>query len=168
MIRVEKIAESLYSESIKFAKNLSIPSQTFKEVMSIFSSLDGVRVVSKRPQKGAFEINGLMKEIQKGLRKCRKFESKYRVILQKPGSRERKRYLIEIRPNLSDLPATAKARFNNESATFEDGPYKGEEVVWSSRIPEEETPSLDTCSDDLLIIVPDMYRATFYGWKRRS
>jgi len=167
MIRIEKIAQDLYDEGKRFGKNLTVPSQIFRDVMSIFSSLDGVRVVSKRPQKGAFEINGLMNEIKKGIRRCKQFGPEYRINIQKPNSRERKRYLIEIRPNLSNLPERAKAKFNNENATFEDGPYSGEEVVWSSRLRQEEVPTIETCNDDLLIIEPDVYRSTFYGWKKK-
>jgi len=165
MIRIEKIAKSLYNDSIlRCAK----ASKMFNNVVSQFSSSNGVKVIKKRPHKGVFEVNGYMKEIKKCVSKCRKAVPDCIVVVTKPDSREKMRYMIEIKPNLNGLPERAKAKFNGDTATFTDGVYKGEEVVWSSRIPDEDIPSLDSCNDDLLIIVPDMHRSTFYGWKRRS
>jgi len=164
MIRIEKIAKTLCEEDMRLAK----ASKIFNDVVSQFSSLNNVKVIKKRPHKGIFEVNGYMRELKKGLSKCKRNIPTCEIVITKPNSKEKMRYMIEIKSNLKGLPDRAKAKFNSEIATFENGPYKGEEVIWSSRIPEEEKPSLESCNDDLLIIVPDMYRSTFYGWKRRN
>jgi len=164
MIRVEKIAKLLYNDSIRCAK----ASNLFNEVVSQFLSLKGVNVIKKRPHKGIFEVNGYMKELKKGISKCKKRIPSCNIVITKPNSREKMRYMIEIKSNLNGLPDKAKAKFDGDMVKFIDGPYKGEEVVWSSRIPDEDIPSLESCNDDLFIIVPDMHRSTFYGWKRRS
>jgi len=164
MLRIEKIAKSLYDDSARYAR----ASNMFNNVVSQFSSSNGVTVIKKRPHKGVFEVNGYMKEIKKCISKCKNSIPDCSVVVTKPNSNEKMRYMIEIKPNLNGLPERAKVKFNEDTATFADGIYKGEEVVWSSRIPDEDIPSLESCNDDHLIIVPDVHRSTFYGWKRRN
>ena len=50
---------------------------------------------------------------------------------------------------------------------FVDGPFKSEEVIWSSRADSDVIPDENEIGEDIFIVEPDRYRATFYGWKKK-
>lgn len=158
-----RIAKILIAE-----KEVVIPTSVFNDVVSEISSLEGVNILSKRRHRGCFEVNGLMKNIRRVVKKlCNKYKGKFHIDLDNHSAKERKRCLIVIRPILPSIPDKAKAKFDNGVPKFIDGPFKGEEVVWSSRIENDEVPFENELRQDVFIVEPDKYRATFYGWKRK-
>jgi hypothetical protein len=165
MVRAEKIAKKLFSEERSICAKRS---RVFNDVVSVFSSHDNVKVLKQRPHKGFFEVNGYKKDLNSCVAICKRKVPVCTVTIVQPQVRQKMRYIVEIKNNINDLPQRAKAKFEDDVAKFVDGPYKGEEVHWSSRIPESDVPNIETCTNDVMIVVPDMYRSTFYGWKRRS
>lgn len=157
-----RIATMLIAE-----KKVAIPKAVFDDVMSAFSSKEGVHITSQRRNRGCFEVNGLMREIRSiKNRLCTKYRGEFHIDLDN-SAKERKRCMVSIRSILPSIPDKAKAQFKNGSPKFVDGPYKGEEVVWSSRIENNDIPIENELSQDIFIVEPDRYRSTFYGWKRK-
>lgn len=161
--RFVRIAKQLMAE-----KKVVVPKSVFDDVISNLSSVDGINIVSKRPHRGCFEVNGLMKNIRKIVKRMRrKYKDKFKIDIDNKSANERKRCLVEIRPVLPSIPDRAKAQYQGDNARFIDGPYKGEEVIWSSRGDEDSIPDKNEMGDDIFIVEPDRYRATFYGWKKK-
>ena len=161
--RCVRIAKLLLAE-----KGVVIPRSVFDDIKSYITSKDGIYLVSQRPNHGSFEVNGYMKEIRKAVNSLqKKYKGKYEIIIDNKSAQERKRCLVVIRPILPNLPEKAKAKFENGVVHFVDGPFRGEEVIWSSRVDFSEIPSENDIKDDIFIVEPDKYRATFYGWKRK-
>lgn len=158
-----RIARLLVSE-----KGVVVPRSVFNDVVSQLTSKEGINLVSKRPNRGCFEVNGLMKDIRQSIKSIRnKYHGKFRIELDNKSANERKRCLIEIRPILPNIPDRAKAQYNKGVAQFVDGPFRGEEVIWSSRSDSESIPDENEIGEDIFIVEPDRYRATFYGWKKK-
>jgi len=63
------------------------------------------------------------------------------------------------------MPKKVKAQYKNGIAYHKDGPFKGEEVHWSTRIDQDTISRQNEVGDDIFLINPDLYRSTFYGWK---
>ena len=157
--RCIRIARNLMAE-----KDVVVPRTVFNDVMSQISSKEGVNVISKRPNRGQFEVNGLMNDIRKVVKSLsRKYNGKFKIELDNKSAAERKRCLITIRPVLPSLPERAKAKYKDGVAQFVDGTFRGEEVIWSSRNGSEGVQDESEIGEDIFIVEPDRYRATFYG-----
>ena len=158
-----RIARSLMAE-----KGVVVPHSVFNDVISHLTSKEGINLVSKRPNRGCFEVNGLMRDIRQSIKQIRKkYRGKFRIELDNKSANERKRCLIEIRPILPNIPDRAKAKYHQGVPQFVDGPFRGEEVIWSSRSDSDAIPDENEIGDDIFIVEPDRYRATFYGWKKK-
>ena len=163
MPKFMRIAKTLMSE-----KGVVVPRSVFIDVVSQITSKEGINLVSKRPNRGCFEVNGLMREIRQAIKQVRKkYRGKFRIELDNKSADERKRCLIEIRPILPNIPDRAKAQYHQGVAQFVDGPFRGEEVIWSSRSDSDIIPNENEIGEDIFIVEPDRYRATFYGWKKK-
>jgi len=150
------------------SKYLRVPKDVFEDVLSQISSIDGVAILCKNPNHGSFECNGLMNNIRRVIKKIqRQYDKQYRIEVHNASASQRKRCLIEIRPTLADIPEQAKVKFVDGEAIFQDGPFKGTMVNWTSRLDSDCLPNVDECGEDIFFVKPDIYRATFYGWKHK-
>jgi len=164
------LAMMLQEETIrKAAKYLKVPKDVFEDVMSQISSLNGVVIICKNPNHGTFECNGLMNDIRRAVKKLkRKYNKQYRIEVHNASATQKKRCLIEIRPMLSDIPVQAKVKFIDGEAVFQDGPFKGSQVNWTTRLDQDCLPNVEEIGEDVFFVKPDVYRSTFYGWKWKS
>lgn len=161
--RVVRVAQKLVKE-----KGVIVPHSVFNDVVSKVTSVENINLISKRPNRGCFEVNGLMSDIRKFVTPLiRKYQGKYNIILDNKSASENRRCLICIRPILPKIPERAKAKFEDGVPRFVDGPFRGEEVVWSSRVNFNEVPVENDIGEDVFVVEPDKYRSTFYGWKKK-
>jgi len=161
--RCIRIAKNLVAE-----KDVLVPRSVFQDIMSQVLSAEGVNLCSKRQNRGCFEVNGLMNNIRKAIKPiCRKYHGKFRIDIDNKSAPERKRCMIIIRPILPNIPERAKAKYDKGVPHFVDGPFRGEEVIWSSREDSDTVPDENEIGEDIFVVEPDRYRATFYGWKKK-
>jgi len=161
------IASIIYQESLITASEyLKIPKKVFDDVTSQISSLDGVNITLKNQRQGFFECNGLMRYIRRCVSKIQnKYKGLYRITVHNASASQKKRCIVEIRPLLSEMPNQVKAQYKDGLAYHKDGPFKGEEVLWSTRIDQDSISKENEVGSDIFLIKPDLYRSTFYGWK---
>ncbi len=165
--RTIAIANILFEESIIVSsKYIKVPKDIFNDILNEVSSLEDVKIITRNPAQGIFECNGLMNDIKRRIKKLqRKYGDLYRIDVHNKSAPQRKRCFVEIKPKLSDMPKEAKAQYKNGIAYFKNGPFKGEEVSWTIRLDSDCIPNEKEVKDDVFLIKPDLYRATFYGWK---
>jgi hypothetical protein len=158
-----RIAKILMAEN-----GLTVPRSIYDEVLSQFLSCDDIFLSNKMFSRGCFELRGPMRKIRGIAKKVqRKHQGKFYIDINNNRGKLRMRCLITIRPMLPTIPDKAKAKFTNGVAEFVNGPFKGNEVVWSSRSESQEVPDENDLGEDIFIVEPDRYRDTFYGWKRK-
>lgn len=124
-----------------------------------------IMVVDARPP-SVIHVNGYLKDVRRCVNRVMRRHRGCCECEVYPNRRSKRFITLVLRPA---TPEAARARFKDDGrAYFIDGPFRGREVVWSTRQQVDVDTLRDEVDKDKFKVQPDVWNNTLYGWKREN